>query len=98
MLVGLLMILTPSVVFILSLPFSRRLEPSLCAVYRFVGGIVVFLGSGISLYLASYTGDQGGIAAFFFQIAVIVVYAAFSISLVIINWFLSAKGSKKSES
>lgn len=98
MLIGLLMILAPSVVFILTLPFSRRLKPSLRAVYRFVGGIVVFLGSGISFYFASYTGDQGGIAAFFFQIAVISIYAVLSILLVILNWFLSTKGSRKSES
>lgn len=98
MLVGLLMIIAPSAVFILTLPFSRRLNPSLRAVYRFVGGIVVFLGSGISIYFAAYTGDQGGIAAFLFQIAVISVYAVLSISLVILNWFLSARGSRKSES
>ena len=94
MLIGLLMLLMPSVVFILTLPFSGRLKPGLRKVYRFVGGIVVFLGSGISFYFASYTGDQGGIAAFFFQIAVIFVYAVLSISLVILNWFLSTKESR----
>lgn len=85
-------------VFILTLPYSSRLKPSLCAAYRLFGGIVVFLGSGVSVYLASYTGDQGGIAAYFFQILVILVYAALSITLVILNWFLSAKGSSNSES
>jgi hypothetical protein len=94
MLIGLLMLLLPSAVFILTLPFSGRLKPGLRKVYRFVGGIVVFLGSGISFYFASYTGDQGGITAFFFQIAVIFVYAVLSISLVILNGFSNARESK----
>lgn len=92
--IGLLILLAPGVVFLSTLPFSGRLRPSLRAVYRFVGGIVVFLGSGISFYFAAYTGDQGGIAAFYFQIAVISLYAVLSVSLVIINWLLSTKGSE----
>jgi hypothetical protein len=96
MVIGLLMILAPGVVFVLTLPLSNRLLPSLRTIYRFVGGIVVFLGSGISIYFASYGGDQGGIAAFFFQIAVIVVYAAFSIALVTLNWFLNTRASGES--
>ena len=91
MLTGLLLILAPVAVFILTLPYSGRLRPGLRVVYRIAGGIVVFLGSGISIYLAAYTGDQGGIAAYFFQIFVILVYAALSIVLVMLNWFLSAK-------
>jgi hypothetical protein len=93
MLIGLLMILAPGAVFILSLPFSGRLKPGLCKAYRIFGGLVVFLGGGTSFYLASYTGDQGGIAAFFFQIAVILVYAVLSISLVILNWYLGVRAS-----
>lgn len=91
MLIGLLMILAPVVIFIFTLPFSGRLIPRLRNAYRIVGGIVVFLGGGISFYLAWYTGDQGGIAAFFFQTAVIFVYVVFAISLVILNWFLNVK-------
>ncbi len=98
MLTGLLMLLVPGVVFVLTLPFSGRLKPGLRAVYRYAGGIVVFCGSGISLYLASYTGDQGGIAAYFFQLAVISVYAILSISLVILNWLLSSSGAIDTES
>jgi len=90
-LIGLLMILGPAVVFVSTLPLAERLRPKLRAVYRYAGGIVVFLGSGISFYFASYTGDQGGIAAFFFQIAVILVYAVLSVSLVILNWLMSNK-------
>jgi hypothetical protein len=97
MLTGLLMILAPIIVFILTLPYSGRLKPTLRVVYRFAGGIIVFLGSGISIYLASYTGDQGGIAAYFFQILVILVYAALSIVLVTLNWFFGAKSPGQSE-
>jgi len=89
MLVGLSMLLVPCIVFVLTLPFSNRLRPRLCKAYRILGGLIVFVGSGISLYLAMYTGDQGGIGAFFFQVAVILVYAALSILLVVLNWFLN---------
>lgn len=94
MLIGLLMILAPCVVFVFSLPFTRRLKPRLRNVYRLLGGLLVFVGGGISFYFASYTGDQGGIAAFFFQIAVIVVYSAFSVSLVILNWAMTTRDSR----
>ena len=85
------MILAPGAVYILTLPLSGRLMPSLRKAYRVVGGLLVFLGSGISFYLAWYTGEQGGIAAYFFQKAVILVYTAFSILLVILNRFLWAR-------
>ena len=94
MLIGLLMLLSPGVVFIVTLPFSRRLKPSLCKLYRIVGALVVFLGSGVSSYLASYTGDQGGVGAFFFQVTVICIYVVLSISLIGLNWFLSVKGPR----
>lgn len=90
MLIGLLMLLAPAIVFVISLPFSNRLNPTLRKVYRIVGGLIVFVGSGFSLYLAMYTGDQGGIGAYFFQIAVILLYAALSVFLIFLNWFLSS--------
>lgn len=98
MLIGLLMILVPCAVFVLTLPLSRRLKTALRWAYLLLGGIVVFLGSCVSIYLASYTGDQGGIAAFYFQILVILVYAALSLSLVILNWILRAREAGKAES
>jgi len=98
MLIGLLMLLTPCVVFVLTLPISRRLKPSLRRVYRIGGALVVFLGGATSLYLASYTGDQGGIAAYFFQIAVILVYVALSLSLVILNWVFRTRDTRNAVS
>jgi hypothetical protein len=92
------MILAPCVVFVLSLPVSKRLKPGLRKAYRILGGLVVFLGGAITFYLASYTGDQGGIAAFFFQIIVILVYAALSLTLVILNWILPERESGKTGS
>lgn len=91
MLAGVLMVLAPILVYLVSLPFSRRLRPVLRRTYRIGGGLVVFLGGGMSLYLASYTGDQGGIAAFFFQSAVILVYVAFSVSVAVLNWFIAVR-------
>lgn len=95
MLIGLLMILVPCAVFVLSLPLSKRLKPGLRKMYLVLGGIVVFLGGGVSIYFAAYTGDQGGIAAFYFQILVILVYAALSLLLVIMNWILRAREAGK---
>jgi len=97
MLIGLLMILVPCAVFVLTLPLSRRLKPGLRKAYLILGGIVVFLGGGVSIYFASYTGDQGGIAAFYFQILVILVYASLTLSLVVINWALSTRDIGKTE-
>lgn len=98
MFIGLLMILVPCAVFVLTLPLSRRLKPGLRKAYLLLGGIVVFLGGGVSVYLASYAGDQGGIAAFYFQILVILVYAALSLSFVILNWILLAREAGTAES
>lgn len=94
MLVGLMLLLVPAVVFVISLPFSNRLQPTLRKVYRIFGGLIVFLGSGFSLYLASYTGDQGGIAAYFFQLAVILLYAALSVFLIILNLLFSGRNDE----
>ena len=97
MLIGLLMILVPGAVYLFSLPPSGRLLPGLRKTYRIVGAIVVFLGGGISFYFAWYAGEQGGIAAYFFQKAVILVYTAFSILIVILNWILCARKSAKTQ-
>jgi len=91
MLIGLLMLLLPIALFLVTFPISKKLNASLCKLYRIVGGIIVIVGSGISLYFAAYTGEQGGVAAFFFQIAVILVYILFSVTLVILNWVLRHK-------
>ena len=91
MLIGLLMILIPAAVFLFTLPLSKRLKPGLRKVYVVLGGIVVLLGSAVSVYFAAFTGDQGGIAAFYFQILVIVVYAALTLSLIIINWIIPGR-------
>ena len=95
MVVGLLMLIAPSVIFLITLPASRRLKPLLRWLYRIVGGVIVIAGSIFSLYLAAYTGDQGGIGAFFFQIAVIVVYVLFSVLLVAIHWFAHGRGQQR---
>ncbi len=88
MLIGLLMLLISTAIYLATLPFSRRLKSGLCLLYRIVGGIIVLAGSSTSFYFAAYTGDQGGIAAFYFQIVVIMVYVLFSVVLVIANWLM----------
>ena len=95
MVTGLLMIVMPVAVYLLTLPMSRRMRVGPRITYRVLGGFIVIFGGGFSLYLASYTGDQGGIAAYFFQIAVIVVYSAVSLALVMLNWILSARDSRE---
>ena len=71
--------------------FAWLLLPVLRKAYRLLGGIVVFLGSGVSYYFAAYTGDQGGIAAYFFQMAVIAAYVVLSVSIVAVNWVLALR-------
>jgi hypothetical protein len=93
MLIGLLMLLGPIVIFLMTLPCSGRFEPSLRKAYRVGGGLIVFLGSAISYYFAAYTGDQGGIAAYFFQTAVIAGYLLFSVALTTLNWILKRKAT-----
>jgi hypothetical protein len=85
------MLLVPTAIFLATFPLSRRLKPGLCQLYRIVGGIIVFAGSATSLYFAAYTGDQGGIAAFYFQIVVISAYVLFSVVLVTANWLMRKK-------
>ena len=48
----------------------------------------MFTGSATSFYFAAHTGDQGGIAAFYFQMAVLFAFAIFSVVLVIANWLM----------
>ena len=95
MLIGLLLLIGPIVVFLVSFPFSRRMRPRVCLLYRIIGGFIVFVGSATSLYFAAYTGDQGGIAAYFFQILVILAYVFISILLVIVNWILKKRNKIK---
>lgn len=98
MLMGMLMILAPVVVYVLTFPSSHYLGPGPRIAYRILGGLVVFPGGGITLYLASFTGDQGGIAAYFFQMAVILVYVVISLSLVILDRILRAAESRDTDS
>lgn len=86
MLIGLLMLLAPTVIYLATFRLSRKLKPGFRRWYRVVGGVIVLGGSATSFYFAAYTGDQGGIAAYFFQMAVILAYASFSSVLVTINW------------
>lgn len=86
MLIGLLMLLAPTVIYVAIFPLSRKLKPGFRQWYRVVGGIIVLIGSATSYYFAAYTGDQGGIAAYFFQMAVILAYASFSAVLVTADW------------
>ena len=88
MIIGWLMLLAPTAIYLATFPFSRRLRPGLRWLYRLLGGVIVFAGSATSFYFAAYTGDQGGIAAYFFQIAVIVAYILFSVVLVAANWLM----------
>jgi len=60
------------------------LRPKLRKVYVAGSGLLIFSGTGFSLYLAFYAGDQGGIGAFFVQMGVVVLYLIFSIAILIV--------------
>ena len=97
MITGILMLLAPILVFLITLPFSRLLRQPLHGFHRIFGALLVFAGSSVSLYLAAYTGDQGGIAAYFFQLAVIVVFLAFLLVMAALNWLAPILFPKKKE-
>lgn len=80
----------PIVVYLITIPLSGRLRPRLRTVYRIVGAIIVAGGATISIYFAMYSGDQGGIAAFFFQIFVIAIYGLFVTLIILIQFFLQS--------
>lgn len=54
----------------------------------------MFIGGGISFYFASYTGDQGEISAYFFQIAVILVYALLLVAVVGISLVMKIRNKR----
>jgi len=74
MIFGLLLLFAPILLFLISIPFSKRLRPVLRKFYILGCGFLIFSGTGFSLYLAFYAGEQGGIGAFFVQMTVIVLY------------------------
>ncbi|PIP81392.1 MAG: hypothetical protein COW84_00150 [Gammaproteobacteria bacterium CG22_combo_CG10-13_8_21_14_all_40_8] len=88
MLIGFLLLVTPAVVYLVSFKASARLISRLMYLYRILAGLIVFLGSAVSLYLASCNGDQGSIAAYFFQLAVIISYLFLIICVILANWYL----------
>ena len=89
MILGLLMLLLPVCIYMASLPFTGKLNKCVRAPYRIAGGVIVIGGGTTSLYLASYIGDQGGIAAYFFQILVICVFASVALITLASNYFLN---------
>ena len=97
MLIGLLMLFLPIAIYLATFPVARKLNPRLCKLYRIIGGIIVLAGGATSVYFAAYTGDQGGIAAFYFQVSVILVYLSFSILLVTTNWLFRERDGRETE-
>lgn len=81
--VGIGLLLCPCVVFLVSLFWRHRLTGKIRLLYIFLGAFIVFGGSSVSFYFAMYTGEQGGIAAFFFQLFVVATYLVFAIAVIL---------------
>jgi hypothetical protein len=94
---GILMLVGPAVLFVLTIPLSGSLGSTLRRVYLILGGIVVLIGSGTSFYFAFYAGDQGGIAAYFFQMGVIGIYALLLVVVVGIGLVRRVKSKRSGE-
>jgi len=94
MVIALLMLFGPLLVYLVSLPFTGRLGRRLRTVYRLIGGLWVVGGSGVSCYFAAYSGDQGGIAAFFMQLTVITVYLVLCVIVLVLNPVQSQRGRR----
>ena len=92
MALALVMLFGPIAVYLASLPFAKRMRCGLRLLYVVLCGLVVFAGSGTSVYFAYHGGDQGGIPAYFMQLAVIIGYLTLSGTLVILN-FLKGTGN-----
>ena len=91
LIIGLALLVLPIAVYSATFIVAKKLLPGFCRWYRILGAVLVFGGSGVSVYFAAYTGDQGGIAAFYFQLLVIVIYLLLSMTLVIANWFIQRR-------
>ena len=89
------MLLVPIAIYMATFSIVRRLRPGLCNLYRIIGGVIVFGGSAISFNFAAYSGDQGGITAFYFQIVVILVYIFVSVALLTVNWLFQKRDQIK---
>ncbi len=81
--IGILLLLFPAALYAVSLLWLHRLTGKLRLMYLTLGAIIVFGGSFVSFYFAMYTGDQGGIAAFLFQLFVITTYLIFVVAVVL---------------
>jgi hypothetical protein len=92
MIFGLFLLLLPILCYLVSIPFTHKLQPGMRKLYLVGGGIITFAGSATSVYFAGYAGDQGGIAAFYFQLSVILVYASFSVFVMAANWLFGRRG------
>lgn len=89
MLIAVLMLLFPIVIYLATVVPARRLIPGLRKLYRIIGAVIVVAGGATSYYFAAYSGDQGGIAAFYFQLLVIAVYVLFAVGVLIANVLLN---------
>ena len=81
----------PIVVYGSTFVVASKLLPGFCGWYRMIGATLVFGGGGVSVYFAGYTGDQGGIAAFYFQVLVVIVYLLFSGMILIGNGLMQRR-------
>ena len=89
--IGLLLLVLPIAVYGGTFFLAKKLSLEWCRWYRIIGALLVFGGSGVSVYFAGYSGDQGGIAAFYFQLLVMASYLLFSGVILIGNWFFQSR-------
>lgn len=76
MIYGIGLILLPIVLFLASFPLWRKLPTTLKKFYGWTCAVALIGGGFTTIYIASYSGEQGGITAFFFQLGVIFIYLA----------------------
>jgi hypothetical protein len=92
--IALMLLLAPAVAYLASLPFTRRLSPLLRRTYRLLGAVIALGGPAVTVYLTMYGGDQGGIAAYFFQLGVIAAFILLSAQTVAIYWISKPAAGK----
>lgn len=81
-----LILLAPVVLYLLSLPLSVRLPAVLRTVYRLAGAGLVFPAAAAAVYFAGYSGEQGGVPAYFVQLAALISLILLMAAIGLAHW------------
>lgn len=88
MLTATLVLLAPMALYLASLPLSGRLPAVPRTAYRLAGAGLVFPAAAAAIYCAGYSGEQGGVAALFIQLAALAGLVLLMVGVGVMQWVL----------